>query len=744
MKILYLILFFTFISSNVFSIESETHFWYNHGYFTNSINSLRKELRESSSYSKKSRIYYDIAYSFYGMYFVEDYKKQLDSANYFASKKRDFSIEDKVEYAIGLMRYYNYEVKPIRSIAIFNKVYPEFHKKDPSRTSKLWIKLYQNLANAHRNMNLDFSVLNTDFDSAYLLLQKHHLQNTMYEIDYCRSRGNVNLDRVNLTSNDLYYEQSIFYFSKAIHILKNKKRLNLPAISSFYNLLGLVSYMKGELEVSNTYFDSAYATLLKIKNYNDKDFQGVSLNTFNLSTLTKNLLFKKTRNFQLIKDQLKKIKSVIEKYETYSKKNVDIDLLVFTDMYGYSPYNAIVSCYNNLYFESKNKKYLDSSFYYSELNRTQWVKKLISYQSFYKKLNHFYSQNYVLVQYGEYGIVHDKYAYVLVKSKSSTNFISLGKINDLNLEKLNFENWDSTSYDKSLEVYQRFFKPIEKYILKNTTKVLITKSAFLDKVAIESLVTKAVKKNHKIPFLIYKFPVFTQPSFRIYSISSNDLVQSVSTIFPNYKGIENVSKIHFTKDEFLLWIKKNNLNKTSYVSKSGDMLMIAAHGFPGNHRVDNAYIDKGVQQLSIKSICKRNTKNKHTVLAVCDGGSGQTISSGSSFSIASAFLFSGSKSCVYSEWKLEDQVGAILFNNYLNRLANGEQKDWALRNAKLDYLQSLGNEDGSNPVYWSGLQVMGDVSPLTFENDLNLVWKIIIASILIVSLVIFLRLKIKK
>jgi CHAT domain-containing protein len=132
------------------------------------------------------------------------------------------------------------------------------------------------------------------------------------------------------------------------------------------------------------------------------------------------------------------------------------------------------------------------------------------------------------------------------------------------------------------------------------------------------------------------------------------------------------------------------------------------------------------------------------VLAVCDGGSGQTISSGSSFSIASAFLFSGSKSCVYSEWKLDDQVGAILFNNYLNRLANGEQKDWALRNAKLDYLQSLGNEDGSNPVYWSGLQVMGDVSPLTFGNGLNLEWVIIIASMLIVSLLIFLRLKIKK
>ena len=253
----FFILFCVFVSWNTFGKESETHYWYNHGYFTNSIHALRKEVRGTHSASEKSKIYFQIAYSFYGMQFVEDYKKQLDSANYFASKKKNFSIEDKVEYAIGLMRYYNFEVKPDKSIIIFNKIYPEFHRLDPYRKSKLWIKLYQNLANAHRNMHTDYSVMNAEFDSAYTLLQKHHLQNTMDEVDYCRSRGNVNLDRVNPTSIDLYYQQSIYYFSKAIQILKSKKRFNLPAISSFYNLLGLVSYMKGELEVSNVYFDSA-------------------------------------------------------------------------------------------------------------------------------------------------------------------------------------------------------------------------------------------------------------------------------------------------------------------------------------------------------------------------------------------------------------------------------------------------------------------------------------------------------
>jgi hypothetical protein len=84
-----------FISLNVFCLESKTHYWYTHGYYTKSIYALRSELKTSISPEKKSRLYFDIAYSYYAMLFVEDYKKQLDSAIYFAAKKKNFSIEDK-------------------------------------------------------------------------------------------------------------------------------------------------------------------------------------------------------------------------------------------------------------------------------------------------------------------------------------------------------------------------------------------------------------------------------------------------------------------------------------------------------------------------------------------------------------------------------------------------------------------------------------------------------------------------
>lgn len=222
------------------------------------------------------------------MLFVEDYKKQLDSANYFATKKKNFSIEDKVEYAIGLIRYYNYEVKPQVSLAIYKKIYPEFHRLDPQRKSILWIKLYQNIATTRRNAGADYAQMNAEYDSTYYLIKKHHLENTIYELDYCKSRGNMNLDRVNPASDKLYYQEAIYFFEKAIQILKCDNKINLPMTTGFYNSLGLVSYMKSELEVSNAYYDSAYTTLLKIKNHHGNDFQAASLNTFNLTSVRYN------------------------------------------------------------------------------------------------------------------------------------------------------------------------------------------------------------------------------------------------------------------------------------------------------------------------------------------------------------------------------------------------------------------------------------------------------------------------
>ena len=735
------ICFSFFISSHVFSLESETHYWYTHGYYTNSIYALRTELKTSFSPEKKSRLYFEIAYNYYAMLFVEDYKKQLDSANYFASKKTNFSIEDKVEYAIGLIRYYNYEVKPKESLAIYEKIYPEFKRLDPKRKSILWIKLYQNIATTRRNSGANYAQMNGEYDSAYSLIQKHHLENTIFEVDYCKSRGNMNLDKVSPTSERIFYLQALHYFSRASKILNNQSRVNYPLLISFQNLQGLVAYMHGDLEVSRKFFQEAYRTVLqcKIHNFQLLEYESYYLNTCNLGALTINALYKKSKNIQLIIDQLDKLKKTIGLYNTYSHKNRDVDIRVFTDIYGYSPYNAIVTCYTYLYEKTNNKTYLDSAFYYSEINKTQWLSTKPTMPKLLQITNKIINKENVVIQFGEYGFLHKIYLYAILKNKKGTYFIPLGTDKTIRENSIDVYQWEGyTSYArKSYRLYRKLFRPLEKYIPKGTKKIIITKTNFLDAINFESLVVDTTKSMTSTPFLLDKFPVFIQPSLRLWSNNlKSKLLKTVSIRSANFEN-NSLSNIHFMRDTLQYWVRSMDLQNVQRMHRE-DLLIVAAHGFSGSHRVDDAYIDLGKSKLSIRNVCRMKLNVHQTILAICDGGLGQHISSGSTFSLASAFLYAGSSSCLYATWKLDDQIGANLISSYLKHLEKGEQKDGALRNAKLEYLQQVTSEEGYNPIYWAGLQVMGDVSPVEIGKS-YVIWYYIIGLTLLVGLIFIIK-----
>ena len=738
MKMRFFLFCFTFfISLHVFALESETHYWYTHGYYTKSIHALRTELKTSNAPNKKSRLYYDIAYSYYAMLFVEDYKKQLDSANYFAAKKKNFSIEDKVEYAIGLIRYYNYEVKPKESLAIYKKIYPEFHRLDPNRKSILWIKLYQNIATTRRNSGANYAQMNAEYDSAYVLLKKHHLLNSIDEVNYCKSRGNMNLDKVSPTSESIFYSQALHYFTKATKIIKNQTVVNYPLLISFQNLQGLVAYMRGDLEVSRKFFQEAYKTVLqcKIHNFQLIEYESYYLNTCNLGALTINALYKKSKNIQLIIDQLDKLKKTIGVYNTYSNKNRDVDIRVFTDIYGYSPYNAIVSCYTYMYENTRNKTYLDSAFYFSEINKTQWLRIKPTMSEFLQKTKEYVKNDNVVIQYGEYGFLHKTYLYAIIKNKKGTYFLPLGSDKIIQENMVDVYQWKGYKLHarKSYHLYKEIFKPLEKYIPEQTKKVIVIKTNFLDAVNFESLVVDSNKSMTSLPFLLRRYPVFVQPSLRLYNNESK--TKKIRTVSLRASNFENskVSKIHFMRDTLQSWIVDKKMQKVNTNFSKQDLLIVAAHGSSGSHRVDDAYIDLGNNKLTIRKVCRMNLKVNQTILAICDGGLGQPISAGSTFSFASAFLFAGSSSCVYATWKLDDQIGATMITTYLKRLEEGEQKDWALRNAKLDYLKHVTSEEGYNPIYWAGLQVMGDVSPVEIGKT-YVIWYWIVGLTLLVGL----------
>ena len=80
------------------------------------------------------------------------------------------------------------------------------------------------------------------------------------------------------------------------------------------------------------------------------------------------------------------------------------------------------------------------------------------------------------------------------------------------------------------------------------------------------------------------------------------------------------------------------------------------------------------------------------------------------------FTYAGSKSCLYSCWKLDDRSTGYILERFYHYLAKGLPKSASLENAKEDYLKQTKTEEEKNPVYWAGLTLIGDDSPVNITE----------------------------
>ncbi len=99
-------------------------------------------------------------------------------------------------------------------------------------------------------------------------------------------------------------------------------------------------------------------------------------------------------------------------------------------------------------------------------------------------------------------------------------------------------------------------------------------------------------------------------------------------------------------------------------------------------------------------------------LSACDTGVGKLEGEEGVTDLADAFLFAGAKSVVASLWGSDDEYTAALMQQFYRHLAQHEDKDVALRQAKLDLIREYGGD--APPFYWAGFILEGEgSSPVT-------------------------------
>ena len=124
------------------------------------------------------------------------------------------------------------------------------------------------------------------------------------------------------------------------------------------------------------------------------------------------------------------------------------------------------------------------------------------------------------------------------------------------------------------------------------------------------------------------------------------------------------------------------------------------------------------------------------VLSACNTGVGTIRKGEGLMSLARAFAYAGCPNVLMSLWQADDQATQKLMQGFYQNLKAGMEKDEALRQAKLSYMEEA---DISHPHLWSGFVIIGDDTPILFSSyfwKLSLVVMVILA---VLSLFLVLR-----
>ena len=137
-------------------------------------------------------------------------------------------------------------------------------------------------------------------------------------------------------------------------------------------------------------------------------------------------------------------------------------------------------------------------------------------------------------------------------------------------------------------------------------------------------------------------------------------------------------------------------------------------------------------QLTASEIYTLPIKADLAVLSACETGYGTLEKGEGVMSMARAFHYAGVKSIVMSLWKVPDKETSSLMLGFYGNLKKGKTKGRALRNAKVNYLNTVDDQLLKHPYYWAGFVISGNTAAVA---NSNLIW--FIAGIALLLLLIF-------
>ena len=197
-----------------------------------------------------------------------------------------------------------------------------------------------------------------------------------------------------------------------------------------------------------------------------------------------------------------------------------------------------------------------------------------------------------------------------------------------------------------------------------------------------------------------------------------------------------------------------NATRQAFLDEAGDyqILHLATHGKINDASPNYSFlafygpkdslfledtIQQGISGLFLADLYNLQLNADMVVLSACETGVGKLYRGEGIASLARGFTYAGAKSIITTLWQVNDKETRTFMEAFYTYLKEGHSKSDALRQAKLDMIQS--SEKLADPFFWAPYVGMGDMRPLEWNKNIyGIGWGI--AGILLVILsIVYLR-----
>lgn len=366
--------------------------------------------------------------------------------------------------------------------------------------------------------------------------------------------------------------------------------------------------------------------------------------------------------------------------------------------------------------------------------------------------------------YLSYNITSDYQVYVLAINHQKIMFKKLAynpiflknQCQDfINSLKKNPTVFDYRGENLSEKLYNYLIKPIEPMLL-NKKRLLISRDGALNYLPFEVLESGKSKKDYMLKHFAISYQ-YTAQSFLIrhekQTNTSNKLLTIapfiVSQKTPNGQKLEALKTIPKSRDEN--FISQDDATKLNFISKvpNYNIINLECHSVAHPKVYDQSFVlfnpNEKDWKLGFHEILTLDlSKCKLLILASCNSAFGVNEAYEGILSLSYAFYKAGSHSVISAQWAAHDRSSAFITTRFYNYINQGDDKDYALQKAKIDFLNSSLGKELDHPFFWANLTLTGNINAIKSSPPLYLYFIIIIPIICIILMYIYKKKRIKK